>query len=391
MLTDTELKALRPRERPYKRSDARGLYVLINTDGARWWRFRYRVSGREKLISLGTYPDTSLRLAREKRDEARRRLAAGIDPSAERQAAKLAAADTFEAIGREWLSVQASKLSAATLAKAEWILTTFVFPHIGSRPIGEIAAPDVLRLLRRIEARGKHETAHRRRQRCSQIFRFAVASGRARGDVTVDLRGALAAVKTESLAAIVEPDRIGELLRAIEGYQGHPAVAAALKLAPYVFVRPGELRAAEWSEIDAQDSVWRIPAERMKMKSPHVVPLAKQALAIVEELQLLTGGGRFLFPSLRTPARCMSENAITAALRRLGYSGEEMTWHGFRAMASTRLNVLGFPPDIIELQLAHKERDKVRAAYNRAERLAERRSMMQQWADYLDGLRDRSD
>ena len=391
MLTDTELKALRPREKPYKRSDARGLYVLVNTDGARWWRFRYRVSGREKLISLGTYPDTSLRLAREKRDEARRRLAAGIDPSAERQAAKLAAADTFEAIGREWLEVQKPKLSAATLAKAEWMLTTFVFPHIGSRPIGEIAAPDVLRLLRRIEARGKHETAHRTRQRCSQIFRFAVASGRARGDVTVDLRGALAAVKTESLAAIVEPARIGELLRAIDGYQGHPAVTAALKLAPYVFVRPGELRAAEWSEVDVQDSVWRIPAERMKMKSPHVVPLAKQALAIIEDLRLLTGGGRFLFPSLRTPARCMSENAITAALRRLGYSGEEMTWHGFRAMASTRLNELGFPPDVIELQLAHKERDKVRAAYNRAERLAERRSMMQQWADYLAGLRNRLD
>jgi integrase len=249
----------------------------------------------------------------------------------------------------------------------------------------------VLRLLRRVESRGKHETAHRTRQRCSQIFRFAVASGRARRDVTVDLRGALAAVKTESLAAIVEPARIGELLRAIEGYQGHPAVTAALKLAPYVFVRPGELRAAEWSEIDVADSAWRIPAERMKMKSPHVVPLAKQALDIIEELRLLTGGGRFLFPSLRTVARCMSENAITAALRRLGYSGDEMTWHGFRAMASTRLNELGFAPDIIELQLAHKERDKVRAAYNRAERLADRRSMMQQWADYLDGLRNRRD
>jgi integrase len=332
-----------------------------------------------------------LRLAREKRDKARRRLAAGIDPSAERQAAKLAAADTFEAIGREWLNVQASKLSAATLAKAEWTLTTFVFPDIGSRPIGEIAAADVLRLLRRIEARGKHETAHRTRQRCSQIFRFAVASGRARGDVTVDLRGALAAVKTESLAAVVEPARIGELLRAIEGYQGHPAVTAALKLAPYVFVRPGQLRAAESSEIDVLNSVWRIPAERMKMKASHVVPLATQALTIIEDLRLLRGSDRFLFPSLRTPARCMSENAITAALRRLGYSGEEMTWHGFRAMASTRLNELGFPPDIIELQLAHKERDKVRAAYNRAERLAERRNMMQQWADYLDGLRGRSD
>jgi integrase len=391
MLTDTELKALRPREKPYKRSDARGLYVIVNPDGARWWRFRYRVGGREKLISLGTYPDTSLKLAREKRDDARRDLAAGIDPSAQRLAARMAAADTFEAIGREWLKVQEPKLSAATLAKAEWMLTTFVFPHIGSRPIGEIEATDVLRLLRRVESRGKHETAHRTRQRCSQIFRFAVASGRARRDVTVDLRGALAAVKTESLAAIVEPARIGELLRAIEGYQGHPAVTAALKLAPYVFVRPGELRAAEWSEIDVADSAWRIPAERMKMKSPHVVPLAKQALDIIEELRLLTGGSRFLFPSLRTVARCMSENAITAALRRLGYSGDEMTWHGFRAMASTRLNELGFAPDIIELQLAHKERDKVRAAYNRAERLADRRSMMQQWADYLDGLRSRRD
>jgi integrase len=287
--------------------------------------------------------------------------------------------------------VQASRLTAATLAKAEWMLTTFVFPQIGSRPIGEIEPAEVLRLLKRVESRGKHETAHRTRQRCSQILRFAVASGRAKRDVTVDLRGALAAVKTESFAAIVEPKRIGELLRAIDGYQGHPAVTAALKLVPYVFVRPGELRAAEWAEIDAGESAWRIPAQRMKMRSPHVVPLARQALAIIEDLRLLTGGGRFLFPSLRTPARCMSENAITAALRRLGYSGAEMTWHGFRVMASTRLNELGLPPDLIELQLAHKERDKVRAAYNRAERLAERRSMMQRWADYLDGLRSLRD
>ena len=388
MLTDTELKRLKPREKPYKLADERGLYVMVMPDGALWWRFRYGYAGREKLISFGTYPDTSLKLARQKRETARSELAAGIDPSAKRQAEKLARADTFEAVAREWLALREKKLAENTLDKATWTFETFVFPHIGSRPIGQIDPADILKLLRRIESRGKHETAHRTRQRCSQVFRFAVASGRASRDPAADLKGALAPVKVESHAAIVEPKRIGELLRAIDGYQGQPAVMAALKLAPLVFVRPGELRGAEWSGFDLEAGEWRIPASRMKMREPHLVPLSSQAIAILKELQKHTSERRLLFPSLRSKDRPMSDNTLNAALRRLGYSGDEHTAHGFRSTASTRLNELGFPPDVIELQLAHAERNKVRAAYNRAERLDERRKMMQAWADYLDGLKD---
>ena len=391
MLTDTELKALRPREKAYKRADERGLYVIVMPDGARWWRFRYRYGGREKLISLGTYPDTSLKLARQKRDDARQDLARGVDPSARRQAERMAQADTFEAVAREWLALQTNKLAAITLEKATWALETFVFPQIGSKPVGKVEPADVLRLLRRIESRGKHETAHRTRQRCSQVFRFAVASGRATRDPTADLKGALAPVKTESHAAITEPKRIGELLRAIDGYQGQPSVMAALKLAPLVFVRPGELRAAAWNEFDLKEAEWRIPAARMKMDDAHVVPLSAQAVAVLEELHTITGRDKLLFPSLTSKERPISENTLNAALRRLGYAGNEMTAHGFRAMASTRLNEMGFAPDVIELQLAHKERNRVRAAYNRAERLAERRKLMQAWSDYLDGLRRGAD
>jgi integrase len=391
VLTDTELKALRPREKAYKRADERGLYVIVMPDGARWWRFRYRYGGREKLISLGTYPDTSLKLARQKRDDARQDLARGVDPSARRQAERMAQADTFEAVAREWLALQTNKLAAITLEKATWALETFVFPQIGSKPVGKVEPADVLRLLRRIESRGKHETAHRTRQRCSQVFRFAVASGRATRDPTADLKGALAPVKTESHAAITEPKRIGELLRAIDGYQGQPSVMAALKLAPLVFVRPGELRAAAWNEFDLKEAEWRIPAARMKMDDAHVVPLSAQAVAVLEELHTITGRDKLLFPSLTSKERPISENTLNAALRRLGYAGNEMTAHGFRAMASTRLNEMGFAPDVIELQLAHKERNRVRAAYNRAERLAERRKLMQAWSDYLDGLRRGAD
>jgi integrase len=386
-LTDTELKALKPRGKPYKRADERGLYVIVTPDGARWWRFRYRYGGREKLISLGTYPDTSLKLARDKRDGARQDLAAGIDPSAKREAEKSARADTFEAVAREWLALHKKKLAENTLDKATWMLEEFVFPHIGNRPISDVEPADLLKLLRRIEARGKHETAHRVRQRCGQVFRFAVASGRATRDPAADLKGALAPVKVQSHAAIIEPKRIGELLRAIDGYQGQPAVMFALKLAPLVFVRPGELRGAEWLEFDLKEGEWRIPGRRMKMGEPHLVPLSTQAVALLEELHKHTGEGRLLFPSLSSKDRPISDNTLNAALRRLGYSGDEQTAHGFRSIASTRLNELGFSPDVIELQLAHAERNKVRAAYNRAERLAERRKMMQAWADYLDGLK----
>ena len=387
MLTDTALKALKPRQKPYKKSDGQGLFVIVRPDGALWWRFKYRFDSREKLISFGTYPDTTLKLARRKRDDARKLLAANVDPSAKRQAEKLARSDSFGAIGREWLGLQKAKLAPVTVDKAEWILEDLLFPRLESKPIASITAQELLAVLRKIEERGNHDTAHRARQRAGQVLRYAIATGRAERDVTADLRGALAPVVTVNRAAITDPSRIGELLRAIDAYQGQPTVMAALKLAPLLFVRPGELRAAVWSEIDLDAAEWRIAAERTKMRETHVVPLATQALSILEELHQLTGRGRLVFPGLRSHDRPISENTLNSALRRLDFTTDEMSSHGFRALASTRLNELGFAPDLIERQLGHAERNKVRAAYNRAERLAERRSMMQFWADYLDGLR----
>ena len=268
-----------------------------------------------------------------------------------------------------------------------WTFEDLLFPYIGSRPISALTAPELLEVFRRLEKRGKHETAHRSKQRVGQVIRYAIATGRAERDPTADLRGALAPVKVTNRAAITKPREVAQLLRALHGYDGHPVVEAALKLAPLVFVRPGELRAAEWSEIDLEAAEWRIAAHRMKMRRQHVVPLARQSVTILKDIQPLTGRGRYVFPSPHTRERPMSENAITAALRRMGYTGEQMSWHGFRAMASTLLNEMGHPPDVIELQLAHQERNEVRAAYNRAQRLEERQKMMQAWADYLDGLR----
>jgi len=262
-----------------------------------------------------------------------------------------------------------------------------LFPYIGSRPVSALTPPELLEVFRRLERRGKHETAHRAKQRVGQVLRYAIATGRAEGDPTADLRGALAPIKVTNRAAVTDPREVAQLLRALHGYQGHFIVEAALKFAPLVFVRPGELRGAEWAEIDLDAGEWRIAAHRMKMRRPHLVPLAKQAVAILREIEPLTGRGRYVFPSPRSAQRPLSDNAITAALRRIGYTGEQMSWHGFRAMASTLLNELGFAPDIIELQLAHQERNEVRAAYNRAQRLDERRKMIQAWADYLDGLR----
>lgn len=384
-LSEQKLRNAKPEQKPYKLFDERGLFVIVRPDGAKWWRLKYRLGGVEKGLSLGIYPDTSLKLAREKRDEARKLIAAGVDPSAKRQAERVSLADTFEAIAREWLAKQ--PFTAKTLAKAEWTFNDLIFPYLGSRPIATITAPDVLAVVRRLEFRGKLETAHRTKQRIGQVLRYAIATGRAERDVTADLRGALAPVVVTNHAAVTEPAKIGELLRAIDGYRGQPATEAALKLAPLVFVRPGELRAAAWSEFDLDAAEWRIPASRMKMKEAHIVPLSAQAIAILRDLQPVTGPDGYVFPGLRDPNRPMSENAITAALRRMGYTGDEMTWHGFRSLASTALNEQGFAPDVIELQLAHKERNKVRAAYNRAQRLAERRQMMQAWANYLDGLK----
>jgi integrase len=388
-LTETAIKALKATENPYKRSDEKGLFMLITPAGGRLWRFKYRYEGREKLIGLGSYPEVSLKIARERRDEARKNVALGIDPSAKRQAEKASLSDTFESLAREWMELQRNKLAPATFAKAVWIFEKWVFPYIGNRAIAGITAPNMLALLRRIETKGKHETAHRTKQRCGQVFRFAVTTGRADVDPTAALRGALAPVVTTKHAAITEPARVGELLRAIDGFNGQPSTMLALRLAPLVFVRPGELRRAEWSEftLDGKEPEWRIPAEKMKMRESHIVPLSRQAVALLRELLPVTGPEGLVFPSVRTRARPISENTINAALRSLGYASDEMTGHGFRSLASTLLNEQNYHPDLIELQLAHKERNQVRAAYNKATRLPERRQMMQAWSDYLDRLK----
>ena len=388
-LTNTGINAAKPREKPYKLSDGGGLYLLVNPQGSMYWRLKYYFEGREKLLALGVYPYVSLKQARSRRDEAKSAVADNVDPGLKRQAEKMATADTFEAVAREWLALQERKLAPATFAKAVWTFETLVFPYLGSRPIARLGPVDVLKVLRRIEGRGINETAHRTRQRCAQVFRYAVQTGRVERDVTADLRGALAPVVSEHHATITEPARIGELLRAIDGYNGQAVTAYALRLSPLVFVRPGELRHAEWIEfdLDGHEPLWRIPGEKMKMGEQHIVPLAKQALVLLRELKGLTGRGRYVFPSLRSGSRPMSDNTVNAALRRLGYTSDEMTGHGFRSLASTCLNEQGHHPDLIELQLAHAERNQVRAAYNKAQRLPERRKMMEGWADYLDGLR----
>ena len=384
-LTVAAIQAAKPRDKAYKLFDQGGLFLLVHPNGGRYWRLKYRMHGREKLLALGVFPDVSLAKARTRRDDARKLIADKTDPAVVKQTEKTANAETFEAIALEWLAKQ--NMAAATIKKTQWTFEQLLFPELGDRPIRQITAPELLAALRKLEARGKIETAHRTKQRASQIFRYAIATGRAEHDPAADLRGALTALEVEHRAAITEPKRVGELLRAMDEYVGQPSTHYALKLAPFVFLRPGELRGAEWQEIDLDNAEWRIPAERMKMREAHYVPLARQAVAILREIQPLTGAGRLAFPSLRTNTRPISEGTLNAALRRVGFSKEEMTGHGFRTMASTLLNEQGWHPDLIELQLAHAERNKVRAAYNRAQRLEERRKMMQAYADYLDGLK----
>ena len=390
-LTDIAIRKAKPVDKTQRLFDGGGLYLELSPAGGKWWRLKYRFGGKEKRLSLGTYPDTGLADARDKRDAARKLLAAGVDPGEQRKAVKAAgeerATNSFAVIAAEWLALQRPRMAAATLEKAEWTFDELVNPWIGGHPITAIDAPELLKVLRRIEERGAHETAHRTKQRCGQVFRYAISTGRAKHDPTADLRGALAPVVSTSRAAITDPAKVGDLLRAIGTYQGSLVTKCALRLAPLVFVRPGELRKAEWTEIDLDRAQWRIPAARMKMREEHIVPLAPQAVAILRELQPLTGHGQYLFPSYRGKARTMSENTVNAAVRYMGFDKDTMTGHGFRAMASTRLNEMGWTPDVIERQLAHAERNKVRAAYNRAQYLDERTRMMQAWADYLDGLR----
>lgn len=392
MLTETEARTIKPRETIKRLSDSCGLYLEIHPSGGKYWRFKYRYQRREKRLALGVYPRVSLKDARLARDEARHMLAKDVDPGqarkAEKEARQISFANSFEAIAREWFAERIHTWNYSHSSKIIRRLERDVFPYVRDRPISQISALDLLGIARRIEGRGALETAHRALQNCGQVFRYAVATGRAQRDPTPDLKGALPAPKEKHHASITEPKAIGALLRAIYGYQGNSVTRCALMLAPLTFVRPGELRRAEWVEFDLEKAEWRIPAEKMKSRAQHIVPLSRQALDVVQELRPLTGTDRYLFPSLRGRGRSMSENTVNAALRRLGYSKDEMTGHGFRSMASTLLNEHGWNRDAIERQLAHGERDAVRAAYNYAEHLLERRKMMQAWADLLDGFRD---
>jgi len=392
-LTDTQIRKIKPGANVLRLSDGGGLYLLVQPSGGKWWRFDYIHQGRRKTLSFGTYPEVSLVAARARRAAAREQVAAGIDPSRERQEAREAAiqAMTFGEVADEWLERQKHVLAPVTFEKATWMLKSLVNPWLGKRPVADIEPPELLSVLRRIESRGKHETAHRTKQRCGQVFRYAIATGRAQRDPSADLRDALTPVRSQHRAAVTHPEQVGELLNAIDGYHGSFVVRSALQLAPLVFVRPGELRRAEWSEIDLDAAEWRIPAERMKMREAHIVPLSRQAVAILQELRPLTEHSRYVFPSIRTITRPMSDGTINAALRRLGYDSDQHVGHGFRAMASTLLNEMGWATDVIERQLAHAPRNKVRAAYNRAQHLAERRRMMQAWADFLQELRYKAD
>lgn len=389
-LTDTAIRNAKPSDKAQRIFDGKGLYLEIAPSGGKWWRLKYRFAGKEKRISLGVYPEVTLKDARDRRDTARRQLANGIDPSVHKQATKtlqgINSENSFEIVAREWFSKYKPIWAESHSEKIIRRLEKEIFPWIGKRPISEITAPELLATVRRIESRGVLETAHRALQNCGQVFRYAVATGRAERNPATDLRGALPPTKVKHHASITEPKEIGALLRAIEGYQGSIVTKAALQLAPLCFVRPGELRHAEWAEFDLDNAEWRIPAARMKMREQHIVPLSNQAISILKELGPLTGGGKYVFPGARTNGRPMSENTVNAALRRLGYSGTEMTGHGFRSMATTLLNEQGWNRDAIERQLAHAERNSIRAAYNYAEYLPERRKMMQAWADYLIGL-----
>jgi integrase len=397
VLTDVKVRNAKPDPKPRKLFDGRGLFLLVVPSGGKWWRFNYRYGAKAKTLSLGVYPDVGLKEARERRDAARRLLAGGVDPSADRKAGKATQAaemaretSTFELVAREWFHKYSPIWAPGHAATIIRRLERDVFPWLRGRPAGEVTAVELLEVLRRVEVRGALETAHRIKQICGQVFRYAIATGRASRDPSSDLRGALPPVKETHHAAITKPAEVAALLVALNGYEGSLVVRCALRLAPLVFVRPGELRKAEWVEIDFDGAIWRIPAERMKLRQEHLVPLSRQAINILRELYPLTGAGRYVFPSARTATRPMSENAITAALRRMGYEQGTMTAHGFRTTASTLLNELGWSADAIERQLAHAERDAVRGAYNRAEFLADRQRMMTAWADHLDRLTARA-
>ena len=390
-LTNLQIQKAKPKEKQYKLSDGRGMYLIVAPRGGRYWRLDYRFNGKRQTLSLGTFPSTSLKEARRKCANTKSLIEDGIDPSHQRKIKLAGDKDSFEAVAKEWYGKYRSQWTdnhaTTTLRRIEANL----FPWLGSRPIAVIEPREILQTLRRIEKRGSLETAHRVQQIASRIFRYAVATGQCTRDPTTDLKGALPPTRSTHFPTITDPPEIGALLRTIDGYQGSPITQFALQLAPLVFVRPGELRHCEWAEIHTDEATWRIPSTKMKMRRDHIVPLSRQALSILEELQPLTGSGIYAFPSARSATRPMSENTINGALRRLGYTTDEFTGHGFRSMASTILNENSWNRDAIERQLAHVDNNSIRATYNYAEHLEERRRMMQWWADYLDTLRSKPD
>ncbi|MDY7576006.1 tyrosine-type recombinase/integrase [Actimicrobium sp. CCI2.3] len=396
-LTDIKVKSLKHggAKAGDKHADGQALYLLVSATG-KYWRMNYRFDGKQKTLALGTYPAVSLLKARKLRDDAQELLASKVDPGQAKREDKQARADaaekTFAYVAQAWLAKTESARAASTHIKLSAWITKDVIPYIGSRPISTLKAPDVLLMLQKIEARGAVSSAHQIKQLCGRIFRFAAGTGWVERDVTTDLKGALSAAVEVNRAAITDPHELGGLLRAIHNYTGHPYAVAALKLSPLVFLRPGELRSAEWTEINLDTAEWTIPAEKMKMKKDHLIPLSAQSLEVLRTMKAMTGQGKYVFPSIRTFDRCMSENTINAALRSMGYSKETMTAHGFRATARTIMDeVMGERPDLIEHQLAHAVKDANGRAYNRTAHLPARRDMMQRWADYLDKLRAGAD
>ncbi|RLA38790.1 MAG: integrase [Gammaproteobacteria bacterium] len=392
-LTATEVKQAKPGDKMRKLTDGGGLYLQILPTGARYWRYDYRYASKRKTLALGVYPEVSLKKAREKHQEARDKLSQSIDPGEQRKVEKLtrnfAAADSFEAVAHEWFEVKMHDRSQSHKDRTMSALEKDLFPSLGNRPISNITAPELLASLRKIEERGAVETAHRAKQTAGQIFRYAIVTGRAERDPSGDLKGALKNPTRKHLAAITDPTEVGKLLLAIDGFKGTPAVRAALRLSPLLFQRPGEIRHMEWAEIDWEAKRWEIPAKKMKMGQPHIVPLSQQALEILRELHTLTGRGKYVFPSARGASRCLSENGVRSALRTMGYDNDTMTPHGFRAMARTLLDeVLDYRVDWIEHQLAHAVKDPNGRAYNRTAHLEGRAQMMQAWADYLDALKN---
>jgi len=390
MLTNPDCKNAKPKDKPYKLSDDKGLFLLIHPNGSKYWRLKYRVAGKEKLLALGIYPEVSLAEARGKRDEARKLHNNGVDPGilkqVEKRARQIATANSFEALAKEWLGNVEHKWSADHYTYTLRRFEAYVFPEIGCTPISEISTPMLLAMARKIEAKGTIETTHKVLNACGQVFRFAIASGRCERNPIVDLKGAIKPKPAAKHMNALPEKELPALLRNMDCYAGEDGgelqTQYALQLLSLTFVRTGELREATWSEFDTDKAEWRIPAERMKMKAPHVVPLSNQAVEIIKKLKEINGAYKYVFPGVN-PQKPMSKNTVLFALYRMGYRGR-MTGHGFRAVASTVLNELGFDADVIERQLAHAERNKVRAAYHRTEYLPERRKMMQQWADLLD-------